>query len=289
MKRLVISAFFYFSSTAVAAPQGLYSGPSQQAVTLEEALGSVLPGSVVIMGESHGSGLHQSQQMAVLRKLREQGLKVSVGMEFFSYVHQDLVDFYREGGLAESDFLQLIEWGSIDYAFYRDQVLFPVLSLGEQTLALNAPRALTSRVGKSGLESLKAEERALLPPHFTMGRGAYRQRFEETLPHVLPPEALERYFTAQSIWDDTMAWRAQEFLVNHPDQVLVIIVGEFHVQYGGGLPDRLRARGVQNVLTFSQIDTTGAPDQDLNLFLTPSLRDGIRADFLWLSAVPSGP
>ena len=267
----------------MAEPAGLFSGATQSAVVLDDALKGVKPGSVVIIGENHGLRTHQTQQMVILQMLDYLGLKVSVGMEFFSYPDQALLNLYRAGQLEEGEFLKDSHWGAMDFSYYRDQVHFPNGKKGGMTVALNAPRSLVSKIGKTGLESLSAEEINLLPPNFHVGRDSYRTRFFENVPHQVPKDAMDRLFTAQSLWDDTMAWKAKEFLDAHPDQVLVIIVGEFHVQYGGGLPDRLRARGVSSVLAFSQVDTRGVADADLGPLLAPSFRDGIRADYLWLA------
>lgn len=272
------------SACAHAGSTGILTGNTHQLVSVEEAVGAVTPGSIVVIGENHGFKEHQSQQVAIMSALRALGLKVSVGMEFFSYTQQALVDSYRAGGLAEADFLKAIQWGNPSYDYYRDQALFPNLTEGSKTLALNAPRSLTGTVSKKGLDSLTEEERALLPPQFSLGRDSYKQRFLSMMPHLPSPEAGERYFAAQSIWDDTMAWTATEFVKTHPDQVLVIVVGEFHVQFGGGLPDRIRARAPQiPVVTFSQVNTSGLSEEEIAAEIAPSTTEGPRADFLWLA------
>ncbi len=145
-----------------------------------------------------------------------------------------------------------------------------------------------SKVAKSGLDSLTAEERRLLPPQFSLGRASYKNRFLSMMPHLPSPDAGDRYFAAQSIWDDTMAWRAVDFITAHPNQVLVVVVGEFHAQYGGGLPDRIRARapGIR-VWTFSQINTTGLTKDEVRVEITPSPSEGPRGDYLWLAPVQS--
>ncbi|KYG63231.1 iron-regulated protein [Bdellovibrio bacteriovorus] len=251
---------------------------------MEQALSQVTPGSVVVVGENHGLKTHQNQQIAIMTALRAQGLKVSVGMEFFTFTDQVFVDQYRQGQLSETDFLSQIKWGNPSFEFYKDQVQFPLLSEGSQTWALNAPRSLTSKVAKMGLSSLTSEEQALLPPGFALGRESYRQRFLAMMPHLPNPEAGERYFAAQSIWDDTMAWRAAEFITQHPEQVLVIVVGEFHVQYGGGLPDRIQARSPQTpVWTFSQVNTVDLSPEEIATEMSPSPQYGPRAHFLWLA------
>jgi len=261
----------------------LMSGVDLREVNLDEALQTVSAGTVVVLGEMHGKKTHQNQHMAILDHLRQKGFKISVGLEFFSYPDQEKVTAYGQGSLAEADFLKQIGWGNTPFEFYRDQALFPVQRFGEKTIALNAPRSLTGDVAKGGLQSLSPDQLALLPPGYHEGQVSYRRRFENVMSSGhLPPEKLENYFQAQSIWDDTMAWKAQEFVQNHPDQVLVIVVGEFHVQYGGGLPDRLHARGLGSVITFSQILTGGLNSVEISNEINPSPTDGPRAQWLWV-------
>ncbi len=268
---------------ANAQAQGLIEGSRHVPISLSGAVAAVQPGDCIIIGENHGLLTHQSQQLEILKALRQQGLAVSVGLEFFTYTDQSLVDSYVGGQIAEGEFLKQIGWGSPDFSYYREQALFPDRSQGGKTWALNAPRSLTSQVAKKGLNSLTPEMVALLPPQFSLGRDSYKNRFLRLMPHLPSPEAGDRYFAAQSIWDDTMAWRAANFLDQNPQQVLVIVVGEFHVQFGGGLPDRLLARRPETkVWTFSQINTEGLTADEIQAEIQVSPEEGPRANYLWL-------
>ncbi|MFP5519517.1 MAG: ChaN family lipoprotein [Bdellovibrionia bacterium] len=283
MKKMSVSFLVFSLFTQIAcASTGLFHGSTLKEVTLSESLQGVRPGTVVVIGENHGFKTHQNQQVAIMQQLRQQGLTVSVGMEFFYYPDQAHVDMWRDGMTSESDFLKLINWGSPDFSYYRDQAQFPLKEEGGYTLALNAPRMITSAVAKKGIENLDPALKGLLPPDFKVGRDTYRQRFLKLMPHLPDAAAGERYFQAQSVWDDTMAWRAVEFMKQNPQHVLVIVVGEFHSQFGGGLQDRIRARGHQNILTFSQINSDGLSPQELSQEMAPSQQDGPRADFLWV-------
>lgn len=255
----------------------------EKPVSLELSLAAVGPGQVVVIGEDHGTQVMASQQMQVLETLKKMGHLVSVGMEFFSYPHQASVDAWRSGNLSDSDFLKAVQWGQgFPFQAYKRQVRFPSLG-SEFVVALNAPRELTGRIAQVGLEGLSEEETGLLPPDFNLGNPSYFERFKKVMGDHLPsPQALERYFAAQSTWDDTMAWTATQFLQAHPEQVLVIIVGEFHVQYGGGLPDRLRARGAQ-VTSFSLVNLFGLSESEQKAAVRPSSLEGARSDFVWTS------
>lgn len=270
----------------------LLEGYSLSPVPLQTLIGEVTPGSIVILGENHANPVHRDQHMAVLQALRQAGHKVSVGMEFLKYTDQAWVNQYVGGRINDEQFLKTIAWSGFDFQYYKQQILFPNPEKGEQTVALNIPSFVTSKIGKTGIESLTPEERALMPPDFQVGRDSYKKRFESII-HIPPGPALERYFTAQSAWDDTMAYQATQFLMKHADHVLVIVVGEFHAQYGGGLADRITARNPSvSILTLSQVwavnyqdDGTEVPmtAEEIHNEVKPSGLEGPRGDFIWVS------
>lgn len=277
---VLIGLIFSFSSLAQAQ---IYNGTTLKPAQLSDLVSTIKPGSVVIVGEMHGLQPVRDQQMEILNAIKATGLKVSVGMEFFNYTDQNLITQYRTGIMSESDFLKGINWGGYDFSLYRDQLLF-----GEIGLGVNLTRDVTKVISKQGLSALSPEQNKLLPPNFTIGRDSYRQRFFQAMGHPVPVASLENYFVAQSAWDDTMAWQAVEFQKQNPDHVFVIIVGEFHVQYGGGLPHRLQVRLKQanlpvDMVTISQVYTDGMTEQDIQDSLQPSTEEGPRADFIMLS------
>lgn len=276
---LILSLFWVFES--ISTPLGYYTGERLSTSSLQALATSVKPGSVVVIGEPHDNKMAQQGQLEIMKALRAQGHTVSVGMEFISYPDQATLDEYRSGTLAEAEFLKKIGWGN-NYDVYRDQILFPMLVEGARTIAINAPRYLTTKIRKTGFQSLTADEMALLPPDYQGGNDSYRERFAIAAGHHLTPASFEGYFNAQSVWDDTMAWKTAEFLKANPTHVFVIVVGQFHAEYGGGLPDRLKARGVTSVLTVSQVDHSIYSDEELETELMPHSKFGPRADYLWI-------
>lgn len=274
--------------SAVAVPMGLYDGRTLQPTTVNAVLEQIQPGTIVLLGEMHGLGPVRDQHSEILNALRARhSTPISVGMEFFNYTSQITLNEFSAGRVNEADFLKLVNWQGFGFEFYRDQVLFPQASKSESVVGLNIPRSITSQIAKMGLESLTSEQRQLMPPNFSVGRDSYRERFFAAM-GMHPTPQLENYFVAQSTWDDTMAWQAVEFIKIHPDHIFVIIVGEFHVQFGGGLPDRLRARLTQenlnpNMTSISQIYTEGMTAENIWNEMQPSEMEGPRADFIWLS------
>lgn len=263
----------------------IFDGSTNTQIELNQVIEQIQPGQILVIGEMHGLKPVHDQQMGILQALRERGHKIAVGMEFFNYTDQNFINDFRSGHLSEPDFKKSIGWAGNDFNLYSPQLLF-----GEAGLGINIPRSVTSQISKSGLDSLSPEQQMLMPPQFTLGSEAYKRRFFEAMGGHVPPEKFINYFTAQSVWDDTMAWQALNFVEKNPDYVYVIIVGEFHVAYGGGLPDRLRQRikGLDSgrsieVKTISQIYTEGLTEEEIKKEIAPSELDGARADFIFLS------
>jgi uncharacterized iron-regulated protein len=268
-----------FSFLACASAQIYREG--RQISSKDELFQSLRDSQIILIGENHGFQTHRDQHMEILRELRKQGRTVHVALEFFYYPDQLQVEAYRSGQISEMNFLKEIKWGQPSYDYYREQALFPNLLAGERTWAINAPRVLTGQVARAGLGSLSSDLQKLLPPQFTLGRESYRKRFQQAMGGHVNPEAFERYFAAQSIWDDTMAWRLAQIHQSFPQASIVVVVGEFHTQYGGGLVDRLKARGVNSVVTVSQVNTKGLDSLEMEEAIMPHPEYGPRADWIW--------
>ncbi len=292
--RLVLPFFVSLATFISVQAQGadLLDGKTLQPISPSAVVQNIEPGSVLILGENHGLAAHRDQHLVLLNLLRQKGLKVSVGLEFVNYPDQTFLDQYTTGQLNEDDFLNLINWSGFSFEFYKQQILFPNRIAGERTLGLNIPRFITSKIAKLGLEGLTAGERNLLPLDFQLGRESYKTRFTNLI-HVPVGPTLDRYFTAQSAWDDTMALQSVQFLNSNPDQVLVIVVGEFHAQFGGGLADRIRSRKPDaQIKTLSQLwavkiledgSQVNLTDDEIKVQIQPSPTEGPRGDFIWVS------
>jgi uncharacterized iron-regulated protein len=277
----LISLFFLSSINAEAQ---LYKASTQEVASVEALVGTLQKGDVLVLGEYHDQRPHHLNHEAILNELLAQGLSFDVGMEFFyDYRLQSVVDQFLFDQIDEETFLKQIQWGEDNFDFYRPKILAP-LETGGKTFAINAPRELTRAVSRQGLSALSPELKALLPPDFALGNSQYFQRFKDAVGgDHFPEDQLHNYFAAQSIWDDTMAWQSILNFNSSSSDVFVIVVGDFHVSYGGGLPDRLIARGAKRVVTLSQMDVTEVPEKDRGALLIPHPDWGSRADWIWLT------
>lgn len=262
----------------------LFNGNSKATSNIEQLVESLQPGDVLVLGELHDNEKHHLNHEAILNELHAQGVTFDVGMEFFyDYRKQGLVDKYLTGELDDEQFQTQFGWGGDNFGFYKNKILWP-LQVGGWTYAINAPRELTGAIAKNGLEGLSQHLKNLLPVNFQLGSQQYFDRFNKAVGggHV-PPEKLANYFAAQSAWDDTMAWRSLTAFEHSDSDIFVIVVGDFHVAYEDGLPERLRQRGARRVVTVSQLDVTGLGSKEKAFLLEPHPQWGQRAQWIWMT------
>lgn len=259
-----------------------FLGARGESLTNAQEIANLLSaGDILIIGEVHGQAGAQYGQMQILQELQAQGKKFSVGFEFIAHTNQKHIDDFLDSKISKDEFLNLVGWGKgFSFDYYESQLLLPSQTHLGHSWAINAPREITSQVAKSGIGSLTIDQLSLLAPNLEKGNTLYFERFEKAAGAHLPSrEALENYFWAQSIWDETMAWQILQRA--RPDEVFVVVVGEFHAQYGGGLPDRLIKRGAKKVWTISEIWSEGLNEQEITDEMAVHSRYGERANFFW--------
>lgn len=274
---LLLSVFAAASSSLAFSDEPLffYRGDTLDSVSILEFEAAVTAADFLLIGERHDSASHHRQQTQILRMAFQKHPFGALGMEFISYDQQSSLDRYLKAEITESEFLQEVSWSGIPFSEYRNQVQMP-LEFGGWTFGINLPRSVARQISKLGLKNIEKSAADFLPPDPQLGNAAYFERFKAAMQGHVPAEKLQNYFEAQSMWDDTMAWQLASIFARD-QRFTAVIVGEFHIAYGGGLPDRLQARSqAAGILTLSQISDCSELKRDP--------LHGPRADFL-LSSV----
>lgn len=221
-----------------------------RALTDVELLGDVAAATAICVGESHPEPADHYAQLRVLEHLLEGKRDVALGMEMFQTPYQGALNAYRAGEITEAALLLDTEyakrWG-FDFSLYRPLVEAAVASDTAILLALNTPRELTKAVAKGGLDSLSAEQKAALP-ELDLTNAEHRAYFDEAMTHHPPGMNLDNFYAAQVLWDETMAARAAEWVLQDPKRQILVVAGAGHCQTSG-IPARLRRRGVASVLS----------------------------------------
>ena len=212
-------------------------------------LDTVSSSKVIYVAEKHDRMGDHMAQLEAVKGLYERGIPLSVGMEMFQRPFQGVIDQYMAGKISERQFLEKTEyfkrWG-FNYRFYR-----PIVEFCKKNhiplVALNLRSEISKQVARGGLESLSREEREKLPKEIDLSNTAYRDRLQEIYDEHDAMAGLsnfDNFFEAQVCWDETMAQSISDFLKDHPDNHMVVIVGMGHVMYGYGIPDRVEKRGI---------------------------------------------
>lgn len=204
-------------------------------------------------------------------------------MEMFQRPFQDVLDQYLAGKITEAQLVEQSEyekrWG------FPWENYAPLLRFAKTNqlpvLALNTPTEVTRKVARSGLDSLTTDERRYIPPFSDIrtDNAEYRQIAQEAYEQHHQAghgnsTSFERFFTAQVLWDETMAETIAQFLKANPDYQVVVLAGKAHIMYGYGIPSRVARRLgsgnlVQRSVLLSTLDGTSSP------------RNKPVADFIW--------
>jgi uncharacterized iron-regulated protein len=215
---------------------------------------------VVCFGEQHDSPQHHYAQRRAVEELAARAgseRRLAVGLEMVQKPYQSALSEYVQGALSEADFLAQSQWSErwgFDFALYR-----PLLEVARErrldALALNAPRELSRKISRSGLESLDATERASLP-ELKLDDTVHRAYFDEAMSgHPMPANGpkMDNMYAVQVLWDETMADTAARWLTSAgPDSRLLIIAGSGHC-HRNAIPARLARRVGVPVLSLSGV------------------------------------
>ena len=200
---------------------------------------------VVYLGEKHDQeGIHQAQ-LRVIKKLSRKE-RLAVGMEMFQRPFQGIIDSYLQGKISEKEFLRKTEYfkrWTFNYHFYR-----PIIEFCKENripvIALNLPSEISKKIARKGISSLSQEERKAIPDKLDFTNELYKRYLKKIYANHNQGEIdnFENFFQAQIAWDETMAQSITNYLKNHPDHNMVVLVGGGHVEYGYGIPSRVEKR-----------------------------------------------
>jgi len=234
---------------------------------------------VVLLGETHDCADDHRWQLVMLSALHQFQPNLAIGFEMFPRRLQPVLDRWVAGQLAEDEFLQQAEWGKVwdfDPQFY-----LPLFRFARQyhlpMLALNVDHDLISQVRDAGWDAepetrregvsrpaapsapYRAELQAIFDIH--PARQDNRQDRANQFAH---------FVEAQTLWDRAMAEGIARYRQNHPNTLVVGILGAGHVRNGYGVPHQLRALGVNQIANLLTLPS----DHDCSE-ITPGLADAV--------------
>jgi uncharacterized iron-regulated protein len=217
----------------------------------QEIIKQLQTANIVYLGETHDSESDHQQQLAIVQGLFKHKSKLAIGMEMFQRPAQPLIDRYLAGKITAGELRQQTEfdkrWG------YKWEYYAPILEFAKANrlpvIALNTPTEITRKAAKYGLESLSKAELQYIPPIAEIDRSnaKYQQMILASYQQhagivSISSKSFDRFYTAQLLWDETMAESTANFVKQNPDYQTIVLAGRSHIINGYGIPDRVLRR-----------------------------------------------
>ncbi|HEU4615268.1 MAG TPA: ChaN family lipoprotein [Kofleriaceae bacterium] len=280
---------------AAALPYSILDARTGRQVDTAAFWATVGAAQVVCVGEDHPNPHHHWFQLEVMKHVSAHK-PLALGMEMFQRPFQGVLDDYAAHRIDQSALLSRSgyeeRWG-YDFGFYAPTIDTAVAA-GASLLALNAPKELTKKVVRHGLESLTPDEKRQLP-ELVLDDAAHRAWFDATMEDMggahahgqqstgaddsahkpddkaedkvatTPPAegdepampSADRIYTAQVMWDESMADGAAQWVKRTPQGLLVLLAGNGHC-HDSAIVNRIKRRGVDKVISLHPVlDTDG--------------------------------
>jgi len=229
----------------VSLPQGIDTSRSQ---SFQNIMAKLANYQLIYVGESHSNYEDHKLQLEIIRDLSKRDPNLAIGMEMFTRPTQPVIDRYLNNEIDEKTFLKeshYFEKWRFDYRLYRDIINFAKFN-NLPLVALNLEKNIVNQVFKNGgTTTLSEEDKELLPIARDLDMEGYRQRIETAyLMHGGQGQTgdFSGFLQAQALWDETMAETIVDYLTDHPEKRMVVIVGRGHVSKETAIPPRVARR-----------------------------------------------
>lgn len=235
-------------------------------------------------------------QLETVRRLTARWPRSALGMEMFQRPFQGVLDDYAARRIDDATLRSRTGWADrwgYDYGYYGPTIDSAV-SGHAALLALGAAKEITKRVARHGLDSLDAAERSQIPS-LKLDDAAHRQWFDDVMadmansgepnnPHkpgaddAAAMPSVDRMYTVQVLWDETMADAAASWLSGNGAGHIVILAGTGHC-HDSAIVRRMQRRGVSSVISVRTViddgngsvsDALVKPATDFLVVLEPS-------------------
>ncbi len=268
----------------------IFHQPTGHKLDPAEMLEAIGDTRVIFIGETHDNPASHQFQLDILQGLQQKSPgKLALAMEMFTPEQQPLLDRWSAGELEEKEFLREVDWFKnwrMNFALYRPLLTFcrdnqiPVI-------ALNAPKTLVRKVGRTPLTELPEELSAQLPE--LDFHDPYQRAMAESIysGHSMGKARSDGFIRVQTLWDETMAQNLATYLQSSDglDRQVVVVAGGNHVRYGFGIPRRLHRRLPVSYLLIGSREVELSKEREAQLMDVNMPRFPMRAwDYLKLTS-----
>ncbi len=209
---------------------------------------------VVLLGEHHANSAHHKWQLETIKSLHKNQPNMTIGLEMFPRRTQPILDQWIRGEIDKYQFVELTEWNTI-WSFSFDDYL-PILVYAQNNqiplIALNVSRKLLDRVRESGWHRIPINEREGIGNPARPSR-AYAQTLAVSFKRHQPQTrtidkvGFKRFVQKQLLWDRAMAEGIANAYKRDSKQLIISLMGSWHIIGGHGVPYQLDDLGVNSV------------------------------------------
>ena len=198
---------------------------------------------IIYVGEHHNNATHHDIQLKILTALYEKSPQLIVGMEMFDRTYQPILDQWSAGVLERPTFIEKVHWYAnwkFNFELYGGLLEF-IKKNRIPLVALNIPSRVTSRIAVGGIDNLLPDDSQFLPKDIDVSNPDHRIYIEKIFSHhkLKGRENFEYFYSAQCVWEDTMADSISKHIGNSK---MLVITGNGHLIQKFGIPDRVFKR-----------------------------------------------
>ena len=264
----------------------IFSIKTGQIVAVEHIVEEFNKYDIILFGEEHNDAVTHYLQLSLLQILFETyGGSLALSMEMFDRDVQIVLNEYLAGMINEKHFTKDARvW--VNYSDYRPMVEYAKQN-GIDIIAANAPMRYTNMASMKGQESLRSlsdiAKTYIAPLPYDTATGAHREKLLQVLSEVkmpvmkkdsvqkpmMPPAAMHSFNInyGQSLWNATMAYSINEYLIQYPGNKILHLHGKFHSDEYFGVPDFLQNYDAAlKYLVITTVSDNSFPDIDFKQY-----------------------
>lgn len=250
-------------------------GKTGRSIDTPTAFAQLASQQLVCIGEEHPEIRHHWAQRELVKNLVVSAIPgaLALGLEMVQTPFQGVLDDLESGAIDAATFLSRSGWATrwgYDFGLYQP-ILATAIAAKIKLLALNAPRELTKRIVRDGMDALTPEERAQLPQIVALP--AHETWFWQQMMGLGHPvgeagdgselsasggtnERARRYYQVQEVWDEAMAEGAAKWLRLDKNRRIIVLAGAGHC-HSLGVPARAARRGIKKIASVRPILDAG--------------------------------
>lgn len=248
--------------------------------TLGDIVASAKKYSAIFIGEQHTNYAHHINQLEIIKKLHESGRRIAVGFEMVQKQYQPVLNDFIQEKINEKEFLKksgYFDRWQYDYNLYAP--IFRYLRDNKiNAVALNIDGDINRKISSGVADSLTEKEKEQLPEEMNLINREYEKEIRGIFGmHGMGKDFNKKFpdfFTAQNVWDETMAESAVKYQKSDPGIIMVVIAGSGHLRKDSGIPLRYKRLTGKEGYVILQDEEVGKDKADAVLFTSEVYGEG---------------